>query len=102
VVEIEDIVEEVVERLSQAPRRWIGVVGGWRGVMGFEVRGPVNSRWGLLGAVGTALFSGTENAEPMSDSVSERTCMRIVGAKCGTCWDGEGGGPVFAQGDCER
>lgn len=96
---MEEMVEEVVDRLSQAPRRWIGVVGGCgRGVMGFEVSGPVNSRWGLAGAgagaEGSALLSGTEKAEPMSDSVSERTCIRIVGAKCGTWCEGDGGGPV--------
>jgi hypothetical protein len=92
-----------IERLSHAPRRWIGVVGvgtvGVGGVMGFEVKGPGNLRVGgeresFVGArergvdVGGEgrgwLASGAENADPISESVSERTCIRKDGAMAGT------------------
>jgi hypothetical protein len=96
------------DRFNHAPNRPIAVVGlgavGVSGVMGFEVNGPpVNERVGgdrdnfvpLLvmagadvgggGGVGRDLGArGTENAEPMSESVSERTCMRNEGAIRGT------------------
>jgi hypothetical protein len=87
-----------VERLSQAPRRAMGVVGvaGGGGVMGLEVKGPVWQKDGgaserpmvarragepASGVEGSGLKPrGAENAEPMSESVSERTCIRIDGA----------------------
>jgi hypothetical protein len=77
----------------------MGVVGvgivGVGGVMGFEVRGPVNVRSSVVlsanflagdfGGIGRGLVvSGTENADPMSERVSERTCMRSAGAMAGT------------------
>ena len=39
-----------------------------------------------MGVIGRDLFvvSGAEKAEPMSESVSERTCMRMDGAILGT------------------
>lgn len=90
----------------------VGMVGVG-GVMGFEVNGPraggggrgggtslsfcwaglgaiVGWYWGWLntgdadGGVGSGFETrGTEKAEPMSDSVSERTCMRRAGAIAG-------------------
>lgn len=61
---------------------------------GFEVRGPVWRRGGTArlrpkvvrragsGVEGSVLeLKGAEKAEPISDSVSERTCMRIEGAR---------------------
>lgn len=93
-----------MERFSQAPRRWIGVVGvgivGVGGVIGFDDRGPpVEMRDGGarvslvvvrdsgldVGGVGRGLLArGTEKAEPISDNVSERTCIRSEGAMRGT------------------
>lgn len=36
----------------------------------------------MVGSCGSGLAArGTEKADPMSESVSERTCMRIDGAK---------------------
>ena len=87
-----------VERLIQAPSRAIGVVGvaGGGGVMGFEFKGPVWEKEGgaslspivarragvsASGVVGSGLkLRGAENAEPISERVSERTCMRMDGA----------------------
>lgn len=86
------------ERLSHAPRRAIGVVGVTvaGGVMGFEVKGPVEER--VLGksfrldgrtagappvdgrGPSTLRAKGAEKADPISESVSERTCMRMDGA----------------------
>lgn len=89
-------VSDEVERLSQAPSRAIGVVGvaAGGGVGGLEVRGPVWRRGGTArlrprvvrragsGVEGRALeLSGAEKAEPISERVSERTCMRIEGAR---------------------
>lgn len=95
------------ERRNQLLRRWreaveveLAVFGGG-GVMGFEVKGPVKLRAAgysekfgarrsrgaepVGGVVGSGLLaSGTENADPMSERVSDRTCIRIEGAKCGT------------------
>lgn len=83
------------ERLSQAVRREGGVRGGG-GVMGLEVKGPVLERGegknfkvdgrgggerlvdGRVVCVWRA--RGAEKAEPMSERVSERTCMRMAGA----------------------
>lgn len=109
------------ERLSQAPRRCIGVVGvgmvGVGGVMGLESKGPLKVRAGGArvnrvvwrerfpgpgggGGVGRGFdASGTEKAEPMSESVSERTCMRREGAMAGTWEEGEGGGRLMKAGD---
>ena len=82
--------------------------------MGFESRGPLNVRDGgasvsLLGirpgpggggGGGNGLAtSGAENAEPISDRVSERTCIRSKGAIAGTCDDGDGGGLLVKAGD---
>lgn len=98
-VEVADLRVEV-ERLSHAPRRVMGVVGvtGAGGVIGLEVNGPVYVRDGggnsvravvallaaalpVVGGVESVLLAkGAENAEPMSESVSERTCMRMEGA----------------------
>lgn len=91
------------ERRSQLLRRWSEVVDvelavlGGGGVIGLDVRGPVKLRAGgykeKLGArrragvesdggLGRGLLArGTEKAEPISDRVSERTCIRIAGAK---------------------
>ena len=86
-----------VERLSQAPKRAMGVVGvaGGGGVMGFEVKGPVWAKDGgesvspivaRRGAVASGVAAsglkprGAEKAEPMSERVSERTCIRMEGA----------------------
>jgi hypothetical protein len=79
---------------------------GVRGVIGFEVRAPVRLRFvGSIGRIvgirvslagarsedsaeGVAgsglLVSGADNAEPMSDNVSERTRIRRAGAIAGT------------------
>lgn len=39
----------------------------------------------MVGGCGSGLLArGTEKADPMSERVSERTCMRIEGAKWGT------------------
>lgn len=90
------------ERFSQAPRR-PGMVGVG-GVMGLESRGPLKVRFGGssrsgfdadagFGGVGSGLATrGAENAEPMSDKVSERTFIRREGAMAGTWDDGDGGG----------
>ena len=82
--------------------------------MGLESRGPLKVRDGgasvsLLGSrPGTGggggggsglVASGTENAEPISDRVSERTCIRSKGAIAGTCDDGDGGGLLVKAGD---
>jgi hypothetical protein len=96
------VVERLDERRSQLLNRCSEVVDvleavfGGGGVIGFEVRGPVKLRAGgyreklgarrragvlLEGGLGSGLFSGVLKADPMSDRVSERTCMRIVGAK---------------------
>lgn len=90
---------EEVERLIQAPRRAMGVVGvvAGGGVTGLEFRGPVYCRsdgvrvrpvvvrlTGVMisGVAGRGFVSsGAENAEPISESVSERTCIRIEGAR---------------------
>jgi hypothetical protein len=96
------------DRFNHAPSRPIAVDGlgavGVGGVIGFDDSGPpVNERDGgdkvnfvpLLdmvgadfgggGGVGSGFGArGTENAEPISDSVSERTCMRKDGAIRGT------------------
>lgn len=93
-----------IERLIQAPRRCIGVVGVgvWvvGGVMGLELRGPegmvrMAGRLSLpagrrkreveSGVVGSGLLaSGVDRADPISERVSERTCMRRAGAMAGT------------------
>jgi len=73
----------------------VGVAGGG-GVMGLEVKGPLYKKAGGArlrpavvrlpgvpdsGVVGSGLKpKGAENAEPISESVSERTCIRIDGA----------------------
>lgn len=95
---------DVVDRLIHAPRREMGVVGvgGAGGVTGFEVNGPVYEWLGgarvrrcvallaggaLLvgGGAGNGFHpSGAENADPMSESVSDLTCIFIVGAMHGT------------------
>lgn len=106
------------DRLSQAPRRWMGVVGvgtvGVGGVIGFESRGPLNVRTGgvsvslvvfrvkLVGGRGGSgsgfATSGAEKADPMSDNVSERTCMRNEGAIAGTCDEGDKGSRLIRAG----
>jgi len=111
-----------MERLIQAPRRWMGVVGVgvWDvgGVIGLELRGPeaMVRRAGRLslpagrrkrevesGVVGRGLLArGVERADPISERVSERTCMRRAGAMAGTWWDGEGGGLFMMKGEAER
>jgi hypothetical protein len=87
-----------IERLSHVVSRDMDFVGvcGAGGVMGFEHSAIVLLRDGgasvrpvvrrLKGASGSILLilMGAENADPMSDSVSERTCMRIEGAIYGT------------------
>ena len=109
------------DRLIQAPRRWIEVGGvGVGGVMGLESRGPLKVRAGgarvslvvwrerLLGPGGGGgggsglVASGTEKADPMSERVSERTCMRSEGAMAGTWEEGEGGGRLMKAGDWVR
>ena len=73
----------------------VGVTGGG-GVMGLDVKGPLygkagGARWRPVvarlpetsdsGVVGSGLKAkGAENADPISESVSERTCIRIDGA----------------------
>lgn len=88
------IVEEEIERLSQVVSLDMDFVGvsGAGGVIGFEHRAIVLLRDGgsrvrrvvrrFKGASGSALvqFTGAEKTEPMSESVSERTCMRMLGA----------------------
>jgi hypothetical protein len=88
------MVEVDIERLIQVVNLDIDFVGvsGAGGVMGFEHSAIVLLREGgsrvrpvvrrLRGALGSALlhFTGAEKTEPMSDSVSERTCMRMEGA----------------------
>ena len=101
-----------MDRLSHVVRRFIDLVGvcGAGGVMGFEhsaivlsreggarVRFVLRRRVGWVGVVSTLM--GAEKAEPMSERVSERTCMRIEGARYGTWWDGEGGGRLMASGE---
>ena len=102
------------ERFNHALRRPMGVVGvetaGTGGVIGLEDKGEnmraedamlrlvgARERAGLdarpdkdpdvggLGGLGRGLWaSGAENAEPMSDKVSERTCILRDGAIAGT------------------
>lgn len=73
-----------------------------RRVEGRRARGLRNE----LGVAGEVLPwpIGAEKAEPMSERVSERTCMRMEGAMYGTWWDGDGGGRLMRAGDsvCER
>jgi hypothetical protein len=89
-----------IERLSQVVRRDIDFVGvcGAGGVTGLEHNAIVLFREGgarvrpvtrrpaglkpAVGATGSALLNliGAENADPMSESVSDRTCIRIEGA----------------------
>ena len=109
---VEKVAEEGVagrDRFSQAPRRWIEFVGvGEGGVIGFESKGPLNVRvigtrrsfvWRCPGGVGRALLSkGCEKAEPMSDSVSERTERMREGAMAGTWEEGERGGRLMKEG----
>lgn len=125
-VDAGDFIEGVLgsERLSQAPSRWMGVVGvgtvGVGGVMGLESRGPLKVREGGAsvslvvcrerrpgpgggGGGGRGLVtSGTEKADPISDNVSERTCMRSEGAIAGTCDEGDSGGLLMKAGDWLR
>jgi len=88
------MVEEEIERLSQVVSLDMDFVGvrGAGGVMGFEHSAIVLLRDGgsrvrrvvrrLGGASGSALVqvTGAEKTDPMSESVSERTCMRMLGA----------------------
>ena len=85
-----------IERLSQVVKRamlFVGVCGAG-GVMGLLHSAIVLSREGgarvrlvvrrrgvvVVGGKTENLETGAEKAEPMSESVSERTCMRIEGA----------------------
>jgi hypothetical protein len=88
------VVEAEMERLSHVVRRDMDLVGvaGAGGVMGLdhnaiELWRDGGARVRLVfrrrtGAEGSALFilMGAEKADPMSERVSERTCMRIEGA----------------------
>jgi hypothetical protein len=88
------VVEAEIERLSHVVSLDIDFVGvtGAGGVIGLEHSAIVLLRDGgakvrlvlgrRVGAEGSALFilMGAEKADPMSERVSERTCMRIVGA----------------------
>jgi hypothetical protein len=90
------VVVAEMERLIQVVMREIDFVGVWGagGVMGLEHRAIVLSRDGgarvrpvvrrRVGAAGRVLLMGAEKADPMSESVSERTCMRMDGAMYGT------------------
>jgi hypothetical protein len=102
----------------------MGVVGvgtvGVSGVIGFESRGPLNVReggasvnpvvrresWlgpGRRGGGGSGFAtSGAEKADPMSDNVSERTCMRSEGAMAGTWDEGDKGSRLINAGDWLR
>jgi len=93
-----------MERLIHVVRRFIEVgVWGAGGVMGLEHRAMVLLRDGgsrvrrvegrrargmrnELGVAGDVLpwSIGAEKAEPMSERVSERTCIRMLGAMYGT------------------
>lgn len=123
-VEAGDLSEGVLgrDRFSQAPRRWMGVVGvgieGVGGVGGFESRGPLNVRGGgvsvslvgccvnLVGGRGAGgsgfATSGAEKADPISDKVSDRTCTRSEGAMAGTCDEGDKGSRLMRYGDWLR
>lgn len=92
------VVEADIERLSHVVRRDMDFVGvcGAGGVMGLEHSAIVLLRDGgtsvrpvvrrRVGASGSALLilMGAEKADPMSERVSERTCIRIEGAMYGT------------------
>jgi hypothetical protein len=77
----------------------VGTVGVG-GVMGLESRWPLKVRLGgsrrspdfFAGGLGRGLLTkGAEKADPMSESVSERTFIRREGAMAGTCDEGDGG-----------
>ena len=103
-----DDVRLEVERLIHAPKREMGLVGVWGGggVMGFEFRGPMYGRDGGArvspeGGMGSDLDpAGAEKADPISESVSTRTFMRMDGARQGTWCEGDGGGRLIKAGDC--
>jgi hypothetical protein len=73
-------VVDVMERLSQVVRREMDLVGVWGagGVIGLEHSAMVLLREG--GARVRRVTRGAEKADPMSERVSERTCMRMEGA----------------------
>lgn len=113
---MKEAVGDGMDFLIQAPRRCIGDAGtvGVGGVIGLELRGPgprwmvagmlrlvvVRERGDGLGVAGRGLaFRGAENADPMSERVSERTRIRSEGAMAGTWWEGEGGGLLMSAGD---
>lgn len=103
---------ERFSQAPRRPSGVVGVgIEGLGGVMGLEVRGPARGGGGRGGGISLSFFSGlgfepalvgwlkageeeggvgrgletrgTEKAEPMSESVSERTCMRSEGAMAG-------------------